>query len=63
LIKLSEIRGKMTYMESNLDDLKVKLADRNEFATCADVYRIQKAIEQETICLASQDGASVIAVG
>jgi hypothetical protein len=24
------------------------------------VYRIQKAIEQETICLASQDGASVL---
>jgi capsular polysaccharide biosynthesis protein len=50
----------MTYMESNLDDLKIKLADRNEFATRADVYRIQKAIEQETIRLASKDGASVL---
>ncbi|KAF8233794.1 hypothetical protein L208DRAFT_1377167 [Tricholoma matsutake] len=60
LIKLSEIHGKMMYMESNLDDLKVKLADCNEFGMCTNVYCIQKAIEQETICLASQDSTSIM---
>jgi len=50
----------MTYHESNRGDLGSKSATRNEFATRADVRHIQKAIEEETIRLASQDGASVL---
>jgi hypothetical protein len=50
----------MTYHESNHGDLGSKSATRNEFATHADVRRVQKAIEEETIRLASQDGASVL---
>ncbi|KAJ8087683.1 hypothetical protein PM082_006518 [Marasmius tenuissimus] len=50
--------GRVT--EENLEELKDGKARRNEFATRADIRRIQKMIEEETIRLASQDGASVL---
>ncbi|KAJ6632370.1 hypothetical protein B0H10DRAFT_2183124 [Mycena sp. CBHHK59/15] len=56
---LDEITKNM-YRESNLDDLRSKRADRRHFATRADVRRIEKMIEEETIRLASGDGASVL---
>ncbi|KAJ7645737.1 hypothetical protein B0H17DRAFT_1215974 [Mycena rosella] len=57
---LDQITKKM-YREGNLDDLRSKRADRRHFATRADIRRIQKMIEEETIRLASGDGASVLA--
>ncbi|KAJ6616308.1 hypothetical protein B0H10DRAFT_2219529 [Mycena sp. CBHHK59/15] len=56
---LDEITKNM-YHESNLDDLRSKQADRRHFATRADVRRIEKMIEEETIQLASGDGTSVL---
>ncbi|KAJ8089203.1 hypothetical protein PM082_014451 [Marasmius tenuissimus] len=50
--------GKVT--EETLEELNSSSANRSEFATRADVRRIQKVIEEEMIRLASQDGASVL---
>jgi hypothetical protein len=57
--QLEQITRNM-YRESNLDDLKSKKVNRQHFVTCADICRIQKMIEEETIRLASSDGASVL---
>ncbi|KAJ7816484.1 hypothetical protein B0H13DRAFT_1923533 [Mycena leptocephala] len=48
------------YHESNLEDLRSKKANRRHFVTRADIRRIQKMIGEETIRLASGDGASVL---
>ncbi|KAJ7732434.1 hypothetical protein B0H16DRAFT_1328742, partial [Mycena metata] len=56
---LEQITRKM-YRESNLDHLRSKKANRRHFVTRADIRRIQKMIEEETIRLASGDGASVL---
>ncbi|KAJ7154347.1 hypothetical protein C8R43DRAFT_885158 [Mycena crocata] len=48
------------YREENLDDLRSKKKNRRHLVTRADIRRIQKMIEEETIRLASGDGASVL---
>ena len=52
--------GKVT--EDDLDSIRAGTTStsRNQFATRADVRRIQKTIEEELIRLAAQDGASVL---
>ena len=57
--KLEQIQGKL-YMEENINNLQSSQTRRCEFVTHADVRRIEKMIEEETIRLASQDGASVL---
>jgi exosome complex RNA-binding protein Csl4 len=47
-------------MEENLRNLKAEGVRRSEFCTRADVRRIEKMIEEETIRLASKDGDSVL---
>ncbi|KDR73029.1 hypothetical protein GALMADRAFT_1342736, partial [Galerina marginata CBS 339.88] len=56
---LAQIQGNI-YTEENLSKLKDEGARRSEFCTRADVRRIEKMIEQETVRLASQDGPSVL---
>ncbi|KAJ6570995.1 hypothetical protein DFH09DRAFT_916772, partial [Mycena vulgaris] len=48
------------YHESNIDKTRSIKGRRRDFATRADVRRIQKMIEEETIRLAAQDGPSVL---
>lgn len=54
------MHGKI-YSEENYKNSRNSHARRREFATRADVRRIQKMIEEEMIRLASEDGASVLA--
>jgi len=56
---LEQIQGKI-YTEENLMGLRGEGARRSEFCTRSDVRRIEKMIEEETVRLASQDGASVL---
>ena len=58
-MKLEQIQGRI-YTEDNIDNLRSGQMCRREFVTRADVRRIEKMIEEETIRLASQDGASVL---
>ena len=58
-MKLEQIQGRI-YTEENLSNLRAGQTHRREFVTRADVHRIEKIIEEETIRLASQDGASVL---
>ncbi|KAJ7291853.1 hypothetical protein C8J57DRAFT_1043714, partial [Mycena rebaudengoi] len=58
--KVLEIITKNMYHETNLDSTRSSKANRRHFATCADVRRIQKMIEEEAIRLAAQDGPSVL---
>ncbi|KAJ7029405.1 hypothetical protein C8F04DRAFT_962988, partial [Mycena alexandri] len=48
------------YHERNLDKTRSAQAHRRDFVTRADVRRIQKIIEEESIRLAAQDGPSVL---
>ncbi|KAF5342494.1 hypothetical protein D9611_001695 [Ephemerocybe angulata] len=56
---LQKVRGNV-YREENIEYLKSSTAIRAEFATRADVRRIQRSIKEETIRLAPTDGASVL---
>jgi len=47
-------------MEENINNLQSGQTCCCKFVTHADVCRIEKMIEEETIRLASQDGASVL---
>ncbi|KAJ7906617.1 hypothetical protein B0H13DRAFT_2333252 [Mycena leptocephala] len=59
--KIFENITKNMYEESNLDETRTNKAHRRDFVTRADVRRIQKMIEEESIRLAAQDGPSVLA--
>ncbi|KAJ7128412.1 hypothetical protein C8R44DRAFT_700955, partial [Mycena epipterygia] len=48
------------YHERNIDKTRSNKANRRHFATRADIRRIQKMIEEESIRLAAQDGPSVL---
>lgn len=56
---LEQFQGKI-YSEKNASNLRNEGAHRHEFCTRADVRRIEKTIEEESIRLAGQDGASVM---
>ncbi|KAJ3506163.1 hypothetical protein NLJ89_g7021 [Agrocybe chaxingu] len=56
---LRRIQGNI-YTEDNLSKLKEEGSRRSQFCTRADVRRIEKIIEEETVQLASQDGPSVL---
>lgn len=58
-MQLEQIQGAI-YTEENLGNLKADGARRSEFCTRADIRRIEKMIEEETVRLASQDGESVL---
>lgn len=48
------------YHENNINKTRSNKANRRHFATRADIRRIQKMIEEESIRLAAQDGPSVL---
>ncbi|KAJ7783904.1 hypothetical protein DFH07DRAFT_764281 [Mycena maculata] len=58
--KILENLTQKMYHESNISETRSKKAHQRDFATQADVRRIQKMIEEESIQLAAQDGPSVL---
>ncbi|KAJ3545229.1 hypothetical protein NMY22_g2517 [Coprinellus aureogranulatus] len=48
------------YDERNLNNLRTSQASRDDFITRADIRRIEKGLEQVSIRLANDDGASVL---
>jgi hypothetical protein len=58
-VQLEHMHRQM-YDESNVENLRNHGVAQNDFITCADIRRIQKGIEEETIRLAKQDGASIL---
>jgi len=59
VFKLEQVQGQI-YTEGNLKNLQEQGSQRSEFVTRADVRRLEKMIEQETVRLAAQDGESVL---
>jgi hypothetical protein len=57
--QLGQIQGKI-YTEDKVSNLKSGNAHCSEFVMHANVYRIKKIIEEETVQLLFQDGASML---